>query len=912
MKIRLQIEYHTEWGQRLCVAGSIPELGAWNLEKAAAMSYVPSGVWVLDLDLPARQAKEFTYKYFILHEHHDAQEWEWGPDRRFAVPAERFTEIELHDVWRPHGDIEQALYTSAFRRVILRPPAAVPRPPAAPNRRGCVHRFRVPAPRAASGEQLCIVGDDPALGNWDERKAVPMTRGDDPLWEADVMLKQSHAVVQYKYGLYDAKAGRIVAWEPGPNRTRLIERRDRKKRLTVFTDHKFQHPGSLWRGAGVNFPVFSLRSRHGLGVGEFPDIKLLVDWAAKAGLKMIQLLPVNDTIATHTWVDSYPYAAISVFALHPIYMNLEAMGVPEYQVPMDQVRERREELNASDTVDYEAVMAVKSWYFKQAYDAQRDEFLSDPGFLAFFDANREWLIPYAAFSCLRDRFGTSDHTLWPESRRISREDLDAFVAPDQPHYDDVAVHYFIQFHLHRQLLDAAQYARSKRIILKGDIPIGVYRHSVDTWVYPDLFHMDVQAGAPPDDFAIDGQNWGFPTYNWEEMAKDGYAWWQARFKKMSAYFDAFRIDHILGFFRIWEIPGEHVQGIMGRFNPALPLSRSELAARGVWLDYERMSEPHIRWHMLGGRFGEYTDEVIRDCLDEFWPGCYRLKPELRTQRQVAERFATPPDGPPEVKRRNDTIRGGLLGLLSEVVFLEAPGSHGQEFNPRNSLHRTVSYQELGDETKQRINEIYIDYFYKRHEQFWRDQAMVKLPAIKNATDMLICGEDLGMVPDCVPGVLDEMGILSLFVERMPKNPKQEFYHPADCPYLSVCTPSTHDMSTLRGWWEEDRGKIQRFFNIMMGQWGGAPYFCEPWVVHDIVVQHLYAPSMWAVFMLQDLLGMSERLRRENPREEKINEPSNPHHYWRYRLHLHLEDLIADDEFNGMLRGLIDASGRNRG
>jgi 4-alpha-glucanotransferase len=489
-------------------------------------------------------------------------------------------------------------------------------------------------------------------------------------------------------------------------------------------------------------------------------------------------------------------------------------------------------------------------------------------------------------------------------------EIERFAAPDQPHYHDVAVHYFIQFHLHRQLLAAATYAREHGIVLKGDIPIGVYRHSVDTWVAPELFHMDRQAGAPPDDFSASGQNWRFPTYNWEAMANDGFAWWRARLRKMSAYFDAFRIDHILGFFRIWEIPQNQVEGLLGSFSPSLPMSRGEIESWIGWFDQDRLCRPYIRPGMLESRFGAFAADALRECLEEGGPGILRLRPGFESQREVEARFPDDPALPAEQKARHAAMRAGLFSLIAEVLFLEGPGGGGQTFHPRHSLHRTQSYADLDGSTKSRLNDLYVHYYYRRHEQFWREQALARLPAVKNATDMLICGEDLGMVPDCVAGVMREMEVLSLFIQRMPKDPRQEFHHPGHSPYWSVCATGSHDMSTLRAWWEEDRERSARFFRQVLGRQDTPPYFAEPWLCTEIVAQHLRSPCMWAVFPLQDLLGMDASTRCQDPRTERINVPSEPRHYWRYRMHLSLEDLRAAKPLADALRGMVREAGRD--
>ena len=904
MKLRFSIHYQTAWGQCLFVSGSLTELGEWDPEQAAPMTYTPDGTWVLGLDV-ADGTTTFAYKVLLFDERDGSRLWEFGANRECRVDPARFARVQLVDAWRPVDDPTNALFTSAFTRVLMH---RVPRRGGRKRKSaGDVTRFQLYAPRVGRGHNVCVIGSDTALGGWDERRAVKMDDGAFPLWRADVALKSHDTVLSYKYAIMDPD-GRIVTWEDGFDRT--IGVGPAGSGLTVRTDNTFRHPIGPWKGAGVAVPVFSLRSEQGLGVGEFPDIKRLVDWAGQTGLKMIQILPVNDSIAAHTWMDSYPYAAVSVFALHPVYMNLEAMGIPENLVPRDKLVAARAELNRLDEVDFEQVMRVKSWYFKQAYDAVRDTLFRDRDFKAFFKRNREWLVPYAAFSCLRDRYDTPDHTAWPAYSRFDWDEIDAFCSPKAPHYDDVAVHTFIQYHLHKQLEDAAAYARERGVVLKGDIPIGVYRHSVDTWVYPELFHMNRQAGAPPDDFSADGQNWKFPTYDWSAVARDGYAWWRRRFQKMAVYFDAFRIDHILGFFRIWEIPAHGVDGMQGHFSPCLSFTRWELESRGLPIDPDRFCKPYIRRHMLNARFGAEADAVARTYLNEDSPGCFSLKPAFATQRAVAEALAAPAAASAEEIDRRERIKRGLFSLINEVIFLEAPGANGDAYNPRHSFHQTDSYRELDAHTRHVLDGLYMDYFYRRHEQFWREQAMVKLPAIRNATEMLVCGEDLGMVPDCVPGVMNELAVLGLWIQRMPKQKGREFEHPADYPYLSVASTSTHDMSTFRGWWEEDRGRSQRFYNQILGRPGPAPYFAEPWVCRDVIVQHLYAPSMWAVFPIQDLLAIDETLRRERPDHERINVPSNAEHYWRYRLHVSLEALIGAEDFNRRVQDLVTVSGRN--
>jgi 4-alpha-glucanotransferase len=293
-------------------------------------------------------------------------------------------------------------------------------------------------------------------------------------------------------------------------------------------------------------------------------------------------------------------------------------------------------------------------------------------------------------------------------------------------------------------------------------------------------------------------------------------------------------------------------------------------------------------------------------LDEYAPDCFQFKEGFDTQRKVKDHF----DHFTENHQQNDFnnwVRGNLYRLHSEVILIPAE-NESDAYNPGIAFHSTFSYRELDEHTQNALDRIYSDYFYIRHNDYWRNSAMQKLPEIKSATNMLVCGEDLGMVPACVPGVMNELNLLSLAIQRMPGN-NREFWYPADTPYLSVTTTGSHDMPTLREWWQQNPDRSQRFFNHMLGREGAAPYYCETEIAQDIISQHMHSPSMWAIFPIQDLLAMDENLRRELPEEERINDPAIAEYYWRYRLHLNMEELLVQHDFNNELGRLIKQGGR---
>ncbi len=898
MRIQFRIHYQTQWGERLAITGSSEELGNWDRPNSLALTYQGEGFWGATLEI-SRLQPSLSYKYLLIDENSGQVVEEWGQSRTLELPMDAEAFLAVQDAWRMIRHDENALYTSAFQDAIFQVGRFRPLP--ADRQPGQVLvRFQMRAPRVDAGEQLCILGSLPELGGWNPKKPLLMGNTDHPLWLGSVASLPAQPF-NYKYGIYDLRKGRVKYLESGDNRRSFIPNRIEQ---FVISDEYFQYPTGAWKGGGLAIPVFSIRTEDGLGVGEFTDIKPLVDWAEEIGLRMLQILPVNDTMATNSWADSYPYAAISVFALHPLYLHLDSLDPDGAIIDPQELQSEKEKLNALPQVDYEAVLQLKLRLARQVFEARRATFLEDASFKSFLEANRHWLRPYAVFSYLRDHYGTVDYKQWGDNKECTTERLEALSDPEAPEFAKVAFYYFLQYHLDQQLHEAAEYARSKGVLLKGDIPIGIYRYSVDAWVAPRLYNMDCQAGAPPDPFSDTGQNWGFPTYDWNEMAKDDYRWWRQRLQQLSRYFDAFRIDHILGFFRIWEIPYEQIEGLMGRFNPALPVTRDEFEQRAIPFDYERFVEPYLPDHLIRQQFGGEADAVIAIFLEEKRPGIYQFKESLNSQRSIQEFLAR------EDNADYQHWKQPLFDLVANLLFFEEPGSNHLAFHPRIKMQETDSFRELDPLVQQRLQDLYIDYYYRRQEDFWRESAMRKLPSIKQATNMLICGEDLGMVPDCVPGVMDELGILSLEIQRMSKNPQTEFLKYQDIPYLSVCSPSTHDMPPLRAWWEESESdQIRRFYQEELGFQGEPPESCEPWVIERILRQHLYWPSMWAVFPLQDLVAMDDSIRHPNPFSERINIPSNPKHYWRYRFHLTVKELRAAKGFNGRLRYMLEDARR---
>lgn len=900
IKLTFLVRFHTKPGQSLYVTGDHAIFGNNEIAAALPMQYLSEELWITTIELNKNElSKEGVVYNYVLKNADGAVSFDWGNDKILKAGTFTSEETLMIDSWNFAGYFENVFYTEPFKNVLLKHNGI----PVKKAVKTYTHTFKIKAPLLKNDETICMVGNDASTGSWNEDNALLFDKkqGDD-FFTINVNLSKTIFPLVYKYGVYNTVNNKFLRYEEGSNR--ILYDAFVKNKKTIVNDGFVVLPSTSWKGAGVAIPVFSLRSQKSCGVGEFTDINLLVDWAKLTGLKLIQILPVNDTTATHSWTDSYPYAAISAFALHPMYLNLAKAAGEAHKALVNEIAAEQQALNKLETVDYEAVNNLKWRLIKQLYPLQKEVVFALDDYKNYFELNKHWLIPYAAFCYFRDKYNNADFNTWHSHKNFDDAEIAALLQPDAEAYNELAIHFYVQYLLHLQLKEATQYAHDNGIIVKGDIPIGIYRYGADAWQHPELYHMDMQAGAPPDDFAVTGQNWGFPTYNWEKMKEDGFTWWKYRFAQMSYYFDAFRIDHILGFFRIWSIPTHSVEGIMGHFEPSIPVHINEFHEKNIWFDFERYCRPFITEDILNQLFGDQKDHVKYSFLNYNGFGNYHLKSEYNTQRQIENYFSWQQDN-----EHNRWLKTQLFTLVSNVIMFEAEGSQGQQFHFRFGMQDTLSYKNLDGHLQYQLQELYIDYFFRRQDAFWMQGAMQKLPALKRATNMLVCGEDLGLVPGCVPEVMRQLGLLSLEIQRMPKDPDKTFSHPANAPYLSVVTPSTHDISTIRGWWEEDRNLSQRFFNDELGQWGGAPYLCDAWVNKLVVVQHLYSPAMWSIFQLQDMLGINRKIRRADPNEERINVPANPQHYWRYRMHLTLEALLKADEFNNEFATDIKASGR---
>lgn len=898
MKLKFSVIYNTAWGESLHV--DIEYLSRDGSVRRSDLQMVTDDgrLWTLEtVVMESRQHPIASFRYRYQVENTEGQilrrEWDAMP-RTFKFDSTK--DYLLPDEWRDipvqyhmytnayittmHGrrnETVQPLDTSLFRRTIL---------------------FRVSAPQLKPGQALAVCGSHPAIGSWNTSRYVKMQYAGQTEWMLSVNVMGMLLPLEYKYVIVDDGNNSFIAWEEGENRS-TGEQSIMDGQVLVLDGGILRVKEDTWRVAGVVVPVFSLRSQSSYGVGDFGDLLRMVDWAVTTGMKVIQTLPVNDTTKSRNWGDSYPYNAISIYALHPHYLDLEAVGTLRSKAKMTAFHRQRQELNALDYSDYEAVDRVKSAYMLELY-AERGRLVTDTDeFRAFIADNEHWLMPYAAFCSLRDKYGTAHFQDWPD---YSVYDAGGIRKYCEANSDSITYIYYIQYLLHVQLKKAGDYARSHGVVLKGDIPIGICRDSVEAWMQPQYFNLDSQTGAPPDAFSQNGQNWGFPTYNWPAMLADGCRWWRNRFAHMDRYFDAFRIDHVLGFFRIWEIPEDAVHGLLGHFSPALPLTPEEIEYFGLQFRKDFFTRPFINDNILNKLFGVHASYVRENFLMNKAYNLYDLKGEFSTQKKVQAYF--------EGRRDENSIwiRDGLYKLISNVLFLEDPRRPNM-YHPRIGVYNDPIFDVLSNEEKDAFMRLYNNYFYQRHDMFWGGQAMMRLPMVLRDIRMMVCAEDLGMLPDCVGSVLDALRIQTLEIQTMPKQSGFEFAHLEANPYRSVATFSTHDMSPMRLWWEESPERTQRYYVTMLQKEGRAPEHLPAHLAEEIIARHLYCPSMLCLLSLQDWLAIDTELRNKNIREERINVPSDIYNRWKYRMHITMEELLAASRFNQKLKTMITRSKR---
>ena len=837
MKIKFTIHYCTEWGQQLVVLVSyfltdggirttrvemLTDDGEhWQAETAAVESRRTAQATIT----------HFSYLYIVedAEGHELRREWTLMP-RKFDydntktyVMADQWNDLPLPAHLYSKAYLVNSRYkqpqtiqpTPYFRKTLL---------------------FRVSAPQLLPSQQLAVIGSHPVLGAWNPVRYQLMQPAANFVWTLSLNADALLLPIEYKYVIIDAETRQLLQWEEGDNRVADGTVSDGEVR--VLSGEMLRLKEKPWRAAGVCIPVFALRSEQSCGVGDFGDLYHLVDWAAQVGLKIIQLLPINDTTNSGQWGDSNPYNIMAPFDLHPHYLDLRQMPPLKSQKRMTDFRRQQRELNALPYSDYEAVDRVKRDYVNQCYEESKE-------------------------------------------------------------HDKLTLHDYLQLHLQQQLKRAVDHAHQLGIAIMGDLPIGISRNSQETTIHPDFFCLDMQAGTPPTAKVQQGSCWGFPTFQWNEGCQ---AWVQKRLEWMQQYFDAVRLDHVVGYFRIWEIPKEQRSATMGHFAPALPLTAGEIEYLGLPFKRDFLTRPFINDRIVDRLFGIHAQHVRENFLISKSYGLYDLRPEVATQQLVWQHFLGLGD------ENSLWIRDALCRLVANVLFLEDPRQHDM-YHPRIQAWQEPIFEALSNEERDAFMRIYNNFFFQRHSFFWGKTGYERLARMQRSTSMLLCAEDLGTLPDCVEPVLDDLRILSLQVQRMPKQPGVDFGHLDANPVRSLATISTHDMSPLRLWWQEHPELAQYYYTTMMQKEGRAPQQLPAHLAEEIIARHLYCPSMLCILTLPDWLSMDQTLRAKAPQQERVNTPGDAYNRWQWRMHITLEQLIIAERYNKKLRTMIERSKR---
>ena len=655
-------------------------------------------------------------------------------------------------------------------------------------------------------------------------------------------------------------------------------------------------PGLTRYLTGVLVPVSALRSQESVGVGEFADLPALADWCAGVGLDAIQILPVNDT----GWQSS-PYSALSAFALHPLYLRVG--DLPELDALPAQTRARvdaaldaiRREHGARDRLRYGAMLDSKRALLREIFDAVAGDPAITRATRAFVDHN-PWAGEYAAYKMLKARNAGASWKEWPEFRDPTPELLGAlWSTPENEH--ELTFHVWVQMRLDEQFAAAARAVADRGIVLKGDLPILINEDSVDTWAHREYFSSWLRAGAPPDAQSATGQNWGLPIYDWPELERDDVRWWKERLRHAARYYAAYRIDHVLGFFRVWSIPSDEVTGYLGHFVPGATASRERLHDAG--LDNGRirwLAEPHIDGRALREALGEDAERAIELCLQRIdEQDLYLFAPTIRGERDILS------------LELDERTREWLVGQYRDRALVRL---EHDTFVPTWSYEACTRFEGMGDDEKERFADLAAE-LGRESERMWEEQGRRLLAFMRETTDMLPCAEDLGAIPACVPGVLADLRILGLRIPRWSRlwhEAGQPYIPPVEYPFLSVCAPSVHDTSTMRGWWQQEADRHP--FWATLGLPGDPPPVYDPDAARKITDALLHTSSALCVFQAQDLLALVDGIVPENPDDERVNVPGTMgEHNWSYRLPVTIEELAGHHELHSVLRPMLESRRR---
>jgi 4-alpha-glucanotransferase len=649
---------------------------------------------------------------------------------------------------------------------------------------------------------------------------------------------------------------------------------------------------------GAVVPLGALRGLGSVGVGEFPDLAEFAGLCVKMGVGLIQLLPVNDT-----GYQSSPYFALTAFALHPLYLRIG--DLPEAGPFAAQIKALGKRFNKDARFAFEPLLRAKISLLREIYGANKKEIAKKAekgGSLgAWIEAN-SWVKEYAVFRRLKEINEEKGWKEWSSHQHTSAKEIEALWG-DKKLLEEHLFWAWLQEALDGQFSRAAKAVSDMGILLEGDLPILINEDSADVWAHPEYFNRDLSAGAPPDMYSPDGQRWGFPTYRWDALEKNNYDWWRERLKVAEKYYKAYRIDHVLGFFRIWASSQQDNTSALGWFDPYVAITKKDFD--GLKLDDGRirwLTQSHVPtgelWDALRANWGGYyndadiaaeaertfTQALNRVGCEELWV----FKDGIASERDIIALGLHP------------AAQGYLIKVWHNRLFVEySKGSYFPSWLYRN----TRAYASLSGAEKEEIDAL-VEKHRDDSEKIWEKQGLKLLTMLKESTPMLPCAEDLGAVPGCVPRVLTKLKILGLRVVRWHRDWEaggQPYVPFEDYPELSVCTPAVHDSSTLREWWE--REAEQEVFATFIGV-PALPRIYNPGAAKIILHKIAAAASRYRVFQIQDLLHLSPKWYAADPASERVNVPGTLNEFnWTYRLPAPIAEIANDEDLLNAVKEL---------
>lgn len=631
---------------------------------------------------------------------------------------------------------------------------------------------------------------------------------------------------------------------------------------------------------GLSIPVSALRTLESEGIGDFLDLIPFAQFVKKSGATLIQLLPVNDS-----GLQSSPYSSLSAFALHPVYIHLSAL--PESKGFVNQIKDLKKRFDSAERIPYDIIVCEKLALLRAMYDKNKDAIIKSAACKKFIESNT-WLREYAAYSLLKSKNNNAHWQFWPEFVNPSFSDIEKIWA-DKKNTEDLYFYVWMQKAAEEQFVLAGTALSEIGVELKGDLPILMNDDSADVWAKRNFFKRDRTAGAPPDMFASLGQNWGFPVYDWDALKEDAYSFWIDRLKQADKFYSAFRIDHVLGFFRIWSLSSHDYSGYLGNFLPSVGISRRDLVALGFDSSRIRwLSEPHIRSSSLyEALYGEDNIEAkVKDvetvALERIGnEDIFLFKKAIRGEKDIDALSIVP------------KAKEFLSSAWRNRVLLEC---EPDTFVPTWSYWDTTAFPTLSHVEKNALEALFA-HTRSEAEFLWEKNGKELIAMMTSATKMLPCAEDLGAVPACVPKVLFELGVLGLRIVRWARNWSQAgepYIKLSDYPYLSVCTPSCHDTSTLREWWNTEAGKYE-FWNFLGGK-GNCPEQYTSETAAFVLGELAKGNSRILMLQLQDALALSPKYYNVKAEDERINVPGSWNHInWTYRMRVTIEELLDDDD-----------------